>query len=131
MFYSDLVASRMSLFIAEMYWGISLLWPGNTFDEPIYTLMAKCMHENLWGLFFLIAAVIHASVIVLQKIETPWERLFSGFISLVWCSCIVLMMCSGAPSAHIGGNFSIAAAAAWILARPFVEKRGERLANQP
>ena len=45
LFDSDLIASRLVLFLAEALWAIMLFWPGYTFDRPTYSEMAKVAPE--------------------------------------------------------------------------------------
>ena len=49
LFDSDLIASRLALFLAEALWAIMLFWPGDTFDRPTYSEMAKLAPELVWG----------------------------------------------------------------------------------
>ena len=45
LFDSDLIASRLALFLAEALWAIMLFWPGDTFDRPTYSEMAEVAPE--------------------------------------------------------------------------------------
>ena len=48
LFDSDLIASRLALFLAEALWAIMLFWPGDTFDlQP--TAKWQSLPRNLFG----------------------------------------------------------------------------------
>ena len=57
LFDSDLIATRLALFLAEALWAIMLFWPGDTFDRPTYSEMGKLAPELVWATAFGISAV--------------------------------------------------------------------------
>jgi hypothetical protein len=130
-FDSDLIASRLSLFIAESCWAIMLWWPGDTFIRPTYHGMAWLMSEFWWAILFTASAFAQLSVIVLQCYETRFGRRFAAINAMVWIYCVVSMLWSVyPPPAAIGGEVALMLSAFWIWVRPMVIKRGERLAEQ-
>ena len=64
LFDSDLIASRLALFIAETLWAIMLFWPGGTFDRPTYSEMAKVAPELVWATAFGISAVLQETGVI-------------------------------------------------------------------
>lgn len=45
LFDSDLIATRLALFIAEALWATMLFWPGDTFERPTYSAMGVIAPE--------------------------------------------------------------------------------------
>ena len=45
LFDSDLVATRLTLALAELLWALMLFWPGDTFTRPTYTEMGQVAPE--------------------------------------------------------------------------------------
>lgn len=130
-FHSDLIASRVSLFIAELCWAVMLWWPGNTFARPTYHGMAAVMSEFWWAGVFTVSAACQISVVILQSYDTHFGRHFAGFNALLWAYCVISMLWSVyPPPAAIGGEIALAVAAVWIWVRPAIIAKGEHLAEQ-
>lgn len=130
-FDSDLIASRLSLFVAESCWAIMLWWPGDTFIRPTYHGMAWLMSEFWWAILFSITAFIQISIVITQNYDGYWSRQFSMFNAVIWVYCVVSMLLSVyPPPAAIGGEIALMLSALWIFARPMVIKKGERLAKK-
>lgn len=129
-FHSDLIASRLSLFIAEMCWAIMLWWPGDTFARPTYYGMAWLMSEFWWAVVFTVSAFAQISIVILQDYNGQFGRCFSAFNALLWIYCVASMLWSVyPPPAAVGGEIALMMAAFWIWVRPAVMKKGERLAR--
>ena len=130
-FHSDLIASRLSLFIAELCWAVMLWWPGDTFARPTYSGMAWLMPEWLWGMVFAASSLCQLAVIISQAYATPFGRCFAAFNGLLWLYCVMSMLWSVyPPPAAVGGEIALMLAAIWIWARPAIIEKGERLAAQ-
>lgn len=129
LFDSDLIATRLALFIAEALWAVMLFWPGDTFDRPTYSEMAKLAPELVWATAFGISAVLQISIVVYQQCGRAWAHLFAAWNASLWCASVVLMV-KGVypPPAAIGGEVALAVSALWIAIRPAILQKGERYA---
>lgn len=126
---SDLIASRVSLSIAEFMWAVMLLWPGDTFGRPTYTAMAYVMHEGAWGLILLLSAATQITIVMMETYHNYFSRLFAAWNACLWVFLVVSMMLSvSPPPAAIGGEVALALAAVWIWVRPLFLVEGYRRA---
>ena len=127
LFDSDLIASRLALFIAEALWAVMLLWPGDTYDRPTYSEMSKLAPELVWALAFGISAVLQICMVMYQLCGRTWAHTFAAWNAALWCASVVLML-KGVypPPAAIGGEVALAASALWIAIRPAILQKGER-----
>lgn len=131
MFHSDLIASRLTLFLAEVCWAVMLWWPGDTFIRPTYDGMAWLMNESLWAMVFTVSALIQISIVILQSYDTRFGRNFAGFNALLWVYCTASMLMSVyPPPAAIGGEIAITCSALWICFRPIIVECWERKASK-
>ena len=123
LFESDLVATRLSLALAELLWAVMLLWPGDTFIRPTYFMMSLVANELTWAFVFLFSGIYQGYLVAAQKVRTRQAELFAWFNAVVWC-CIVGFMLASVypPPAAIGGEISLAVAAFWIAIRPALLK---------
>ncbi len=118
---SDLVATRISLAIAEFIWAFMLLWPGDTFGRPTYHVMARVMSEEAWGLVMLLSAVTQLTIVMLESYTDWFARLFAAWNAALWAFlCIGMVLSIYPPPAAVGGEFALALAAGWVWLRPFV-----------
>lgn len=127
LFDSDLIASRLALFLAEALWAVMLFWPGDTFDRPTYSEMAKLAPELVWATAFGISAVLQICIVIYRQCEYTWAHIFACCNAMLWCSSVVLMF-KGVypPPAAIGGEVALAVSALWIAVRPAILQKGER-----
>ena len=127
LFDSDLIASRLALFLAEALWAVMLFWPGDTFDRPTYSEMAKVAPELVWATAFGISAVLQICIVIYQQCHKPWAHAFACWNALLWGASVVLML-KGVypPPAAIGGEVALAVSALWIAIRPAILQKGER-----
>lgn len=57
-------SERMSIF-AQLWWGIILLWPNNTFDSSkSFETMHKLADEWIWGLVILVLSLYHICALI-------------------------------------------------------------------
>ena len=127
LFDSDLVATRLALALAELAWAVMLLWPGDTFSRPTYTLMAAIAPELCWAGVFMITSAVQYLIVTFGLYQTRFARAFSCWNAALWVTTIGSMLLSVyPPPAAIGGEFALMVFAVWIWARPLVVKRGER-----
>jgi hypothetical protein len=125
LFDSDLVASRLTLAIAEFIWGVLLFWPGETFARPTYLGMAHVMHEEAWALVFLVSAATQFSIVIQAEYHCWLARYFAAWNAVLWAYCVVSMLLSVyPPPAAISGEVALAIMATWIWVRPFILLKG-------
>ena len=128
LFDSDLIATRLALFLAEACWAIMLFWPGDTFARPTYGLMGAVASETLWALAFGISSAFQIRIVVYAQCHAPWARAFAAWNALLWVGTVGLMLSSVyPPPAAIGGELALAVSALWIAVRPAILARGERI----
>lgn len=127
LFDSDLIATRLALFLAEALWAIMLFWPGDTFARPTYSWMGDVAPEPVWALAFAASAVCQLSIVIYEQQDKAWAHVFAVWNALLWWSAIVLMLAGVyPPPAAIGGEAALAVSALWIAVRPLIISRGER-----
>lgn len=117
---SDLIASRLTLFIAELLWAVMLFWPGDTFGRPTYDAMAHIASEEVWGAVFAVSAAMQLHIVLSESFHTPLSRAFAGWNAALWVFTIIGMLGSVyPPPAAIGGEIALTVLAVWIFARPY------------
>lgn len=123
LFDSDLIATRLSLALAELLWAVMLLWPGNTFDRPTYFWMSQFASELTWALVFLGTGLYQCYIVAAQKVRSREAGVFACFNAFIWLFTVGCMLASVyPPPAAIGGEISLAVAAFWIAVRPTLLK---------
>lgn len=128
LFDSDLIATRLALFLAEALWATMLFWPGDTFERPAYSAMGQYAPEVVWACAFGVSAVLQLSIVLYQQCAAMWARLFAIWNAALWLAAVVLMIAGVyPPPAAIGGEIALAVSAVWIAARPLYFLRWERL----
>lgn len=132
LFKSDLVASRVSLFIGELAWAIMLWWPGDTFTRPTYNGMSAFMPETPWAVVFTVSAFCQISIVIRRNFTSVFGYCFAAFNAFLWVFCVWSMLHSVyPPPAAIGGEFALMCAALWISLRPGINWwLGKRYARQ-
>lgn len=128
LFDSDLIATRLALFLAEALWAVMLFWPGDTFERPTYSAMGQYAPELVWATAFGISAVLQLSIVLYQQCAAMWARLFAVWNAALWLAAVVLMIAGVyPPPAAIGGDIALTVSALWIAVRPLYFLRWERL----
>jgi hypothetical protein len=118
---SDLVATRVSLALGEFFWAVMLLWPGDTFGRPTYTVMSHVMSEEAWGMVLLLSAATQMTIAVGEYFHDWWARLFAAWNAVLWgFLCVSMVLSVSPPPAAIGGEFALACAAWWVWIRPYI-----------
>ena len=127
LFDSDLVATRLALFLAEALWSIMLFWPGDTFARPTYSWMEAVAPEPVWALAFGVSAVLQICIVVYDQCDRTWAHVFAVWNALLWWASIGLMLAGVyPPPAAIGGEAALAVSALWIAVRPLYFMTWER-----
>lgn len=117
-FHSDLHGIRILLGFSEILWALTLLWHGNTFDRPIYTIMSNIMREESWGLIFLISGISQFSIVYKTDYTSKFSTYFAGWNAGLWLYVVISMYLSiSPPPAAISGDVSLAIGAAWVWIR--------------
>lgn len=125
LFDSDLVCARLTLAFAEMCWFLMLLWPGDTFDRPTYTVMANAANEMIWAAIFGVTSFLQFSIVLRNAFNSEWARVFATWNAGLWVFIVGSMLVSVyPPPAAVGGDIALMVAAVWIWARPLVIERG-------
>lgn len=130
LFDSDLVATRITLALAEFMWAVMLFWPGDTFARPTYFVMSQVANEITWALLFSITAAFQVTIVVLRDYGGKFARYFSAWNAVMWVFVVSSMLISVyPPPAAVGGEIALACAAAWIWVRPAILAEGYRRAR--
>lgn len=120
-FDSDLVATRMTLAIAEFAWFVMLAWPGDTFGRQTYAGMASIAIEPVWAVMFGVSAAMQAAIVIFSLCGTKFANVFGAWNAALWIVTVVAMLLSVyPPPAAIGGEVALMAAAIWIGIRPAI-----------
>lgn len=118
LFFSDLHGVRVVLGFSELLWALTLLWPGETFGRPIYTVMATVMSENAWGLMFLLSSFTQFGIIYRADYHSKFATYFAGWNMTLWMYVVISMYLSVTPPpAAISGEFGLALSAGWVWVR--------------
>lgn len=117
-FDSDLIATRMTLAVAELIWAIMLFWPGNTFERPTYTIMGELSPEIAWACAFLFSGIVQAHIALTGKCGATWAHAFGVWnAGLWWVTVGAMLLAVYPPPAAIGGEIALALSATWIAIR--------------
>jgi len=128
---SDLIASRLSLAIAEFFWAVMLLFWGNShdlFSRPTYKQMAVIMPAESWGIVLLLSAGVQLTIILNGDMHSSFARYFAAFNACLWVYIGIVspLLSVYPPPAAMGGEFALAFAAVWIWVRPYILAKGPK-----
>jgi len=130
LFDTDLVATRLMLFVAEALWAVMLFWPGATFEREVYAVMREVTTESAWAFVFSVTATFQLTIIVTQDYDSRFARYFAAWNATLWVFSVSSMLVSVyPPPAAIGGEMALACAAVWIWLRPAILAEGLRRAR--
>ena len=131
LFDTNLTAVRLCLALSEFIWAIMLLWVGDTFSRPTYTIMSHVMLEEGWAVLFSISAVMQISIVAQEDYHSRFARYFAGYNAFLWVYVVVAMLLSVyPPPAAISAEISMAIFATWIWIRPYILAEGYRRARR-
>lgn len=117
---SDLIASRLTLFMAEAAWAFMLFWPGETFGRPTYDAMAHVASEEAWALIFAVSSATQLNIVLMEDFHSRFARYFAAWNAVLWVYVVVGMLLSVyPPPAAIGAEIAAAVLAFWIFVRPY------------
>ena len=137
---SDMEATRFTLGIAAIMWGIFLGWPGELFPTPdeiavgrgrmTYAIMAQIMNENAWAALWFVQGTA-----MLWSLLTGYRNCAMMVIDailgvLLWTVCVgsaflvywphadfIAAVMSYKPPAAMAGEVGMIAASWWVLVR--------------
>ena len=128
---SELTSSRVLLSMGELFWGIMLLWEGETFNRLPYERMSGIMEENSWAFVFLLSSIIQLYIVMIDKYHSRFSRYFACWTAVLWSYVSVSILLSiYPPPAAIGGELALAISAIWIWIRPYILVEGYKRARQ-
>jgi hypothetical protein len=120
-FDSDLIATRMTLAMAELLWAVMLFWPGDTFARPTYEIMGELSPEIAWACAFLFSGIVQAKLALSANRDTVFAHAFGVWNAGLWLVTVTAMLLAVyPPPAAIGGEIALALAAIWVAVRPFI-----------
>ncbi|MBX9836246.1 MAG: hypothetical protein K2X65_08735 [Burkholderiaceae bacterium] len=120
-FDSDLVATRLMLFVGELAWAVMLWWPGDTFARPTYDYMGQFANETLWAIAFTATALAQLHIVAFELHDSHGARAFAWWNAALWCGAVGMMLASVyPPPAAIGMEIAGALGACWIAVRPLI-----------
>lgn len=120
-FDADLIATRMTLALAEVLWAILLWWPGEIFDRAAYAGMHSVMGEHAWGLVFALSAATQAGIVAMGHCNWGYARVFAGWNCVLWFYVVGSMLLSVyPPPAAIAGEIAMTVCAFWVWMRPIL-----------
>lgn len=120
-----MVMTRLLLGVAEFLWFLLLLWPGDTFSRPAYSIMAKMMPEEAWALVFFASSVTQIGIVLYKDFYCLLARYFAAWNMVLWVFVVSSILLSNYPApAAISGEIALALASIWIWVRPYLLLRG-------
>ena len=118
LFFSELHGVRFLLFLAEIFWGLLLLHPSDTFDRPVYAVMANIMPEELWGCLFIFSAIGQGYILYRQDYHDKVAVTFAAYNSILWLFVIISIFQSVEyDPAAMSGEFALTLGASWVFIR--------------
>ena len=125
LFDTNLTAIRLNLALSEFIWAVMLLWVGDTFTRPTYTIMSHVMHEEAWAVLFLASAMAQVSIVAQEDYHSRFARYFAAYNAALWGFVVIAMLLSvQPPPAAISAEVSAALFAFWIWVRPYILLEG-------
>ena len=116
--FGDQMSLRILVGIANLAWGVSLLWPGDTFEwSPYRGMRAICGEEETWGAMFLIMAVMQFVLIWKEWYDTKLATVFAFANCIIWWFVTISMYRMAVPNvpAGISGDVAVCIAATWVF----------------
>lgn len=129
---TDLSAVKLILAVGSILWGLQLLFPGNSFDRPMFSVVRGIMPEMLFGFLFLLQGLL-SIYFDFYKSCTRMRVALAAISSLLWSGITIGMVL---PSVIMNqmGNFSMPVATSpaivltiaslWVLIRCPAYKKG-------
>lgn len=126
-FYSNQHSARFMLALAETFWCLALLWPGDTFIRPTYEVMASVANETAWAVIFGLTAFCQWVIFLHGQYNCRFACRFATWNMLLWWFVTVSMYLSVyPPPAAISGELALAIGASWIYVRSGLGVNGRR-----
>jgi hypothetical protein len=126
-FYGNQHSARFLLATAETIWFISLIWPGETFGRPTYSVMSQIAPELAWAAIFLATAICQWHIFLNGNYHTRLSVVFSGWnMTLWWFISVSMYLSVYPPPAAISGELALAFGASWVYVRSGYGHKGRR-----
>ena len=128
---SDLLTTRVSLAIGSLLWGILLLWPGVLFTpaRTTYRLMAEVANENVWGVIFVIHALVSFWQLITRHLKSTCAIANNLVGCVLWTSSTLACFLSHyvslesfQPPAALGADLAFVFASWWILTKSIIAR---------
>ena len=128
---TDLIATRCTLALAELFWSIMLFWPGDTFLRPTYKHMAMIANEEIWAVILLLSAITQLTIVLQDDFHSKFAKYFSAWNAVLWIFVGIIspLLSVTPPPAAMGGEMALAVASFWIWLRPYILAEGYRRAG--
>lgn len=118
---THMVSARLLLGIAEFFWGLLLMWPGDLFARPTYKIMATVMPEQAWALVFLLSSATQFTIIIQRDFHCWLARHFAAWNAVLWVYVVsAAYMSVYPPPAAMSGEVALMLSSVWIWIRPFL-----------
>lgn len=128
---TNMVMTRLILGIAEFFWFLLLMWPGETFGRPTYSHMSHVMTEEAWALVFFLSSMTQITIVVRRDFYCWIARYFAAWNMVLWVYVVGSMLMSVyPPPAAISAEITLALASIWIWVRPYLLLRGIERAHE-
>lgn len=118
---SDLIATRVWLALAELFWALMLLIPADgLFSRPTYKHMATIMNQDQWGILMLLSAITQISIVLQNDLYSRFARYFAAYNAALWCYIGIYspLVSVSPPPAAMGAEMAAACAAVFIFIQP-------------
>ena len=128
---TNMVMTRLLMGVAEFFWFLLLMWPGDTFGRPTYAHMVQVMSEESWALVFFLSSVTQFIIVMRRDFHNALARYFAAWNMVLWVYVVGSMLLSVyPPPAAISAEITLALASVWIWARPYLLLRGIERAHE-
>lgn len=128
---TNMVMTRLILGIAEFFWFLLLMWPGETFGRPTYAHMSHVMTEEAWALVFFFSSVTQVTIVIRRDFYNALARYFAAWNMVLWVYVVGSMLLSVyPPPAAISAEITLALASIWIWVRPYLLLKGIERAHE-
>jgi len=121
LFDSNLITARLVLALAEFFWALLLLLPGDTLERPVYSNFRLLLPELVWVFIFFITGVLQMIVVLKGHFNTRFARYLASWNAFLWVFMAAsVSMSVYPPPATAGSEIALAFLATWICIRPLI-----------
>lgn len=121
LFNGDISQLRLILGFSEILWGLNCLYPGDSFSRDQYAGMAAIMSEEMWGVVFLMSAIIQISIVIFHLEYKIMSRIFSFWNMVIWgVSVFSIFLSIHPPEIAMSGELVLFMVSFWSFLRPIL-----------